>query len=365
MCTSGLMIRRSIYKTGRRERLLSYDRYAFERKSHAVSATTGISFEDFASMGTFARKNNGPAPEEWAMDNEKIVQVVVTRMRAYIRWIAGCHVAYPSSTEELEVLEKAAMAARAHYETRLLGWRKRAGVKKLQLKIIENHLTNTEQGIASLWARCAYLSFRLGMNSCEVASEIGNGITPGGVRCILTRLRRQAALFYPHESNYGGKAVKRLAANKYRAPIKSTPPLWRVNAASKGGKNATFDAVCAWLFDFCPNGLPDPETIRRDFWEPLRCEEIESGYISAALLSFAVHEGIREAVILLQMSVGVRRTGAMCDATLARANSDNPVNVARSFRFACASYYARIAATNPARRANMAVLMARAARVYA
>jgi lysozyme family protein len=79
--------------------------------------------------------------------------------------------------------------------------------------------------------------------------------------------------------------------------------------------------------------------------DPILLAQIDSQAIATALLSMAVVEGNREAVKLLQMSVGANPDGGMGPQTLAKVNSFP--DVMTQYGMFQRAYFQRLAANDP------------------
>lgn len=91
------------------------------------------------------------------------------------------------------------------------------------------------------------------------------------------------------------------------------------------------------------------EIYRERYWNPIHGDEITSDAIAAPLFSFAVNDGVHQAVRLLQQALGVQQDGILGDQTLAALNSADPDATAAALRAAQESFYRRIVAANPDR----------------
>jgi lysozyme family protein len=86
---------------------------------------------------------------------------------------------------------------------------------------------------------------------------------------------------------------------------------------------------------------------RKQYWDLLDGDLINSDIVAAPLMSFAVNDTVRVAVKTLQSVLEVVEDGQIGPATLAELNSKDPIAVARLYRAEWASFYHRDVSLNP------------------
>jgi len=93
--------------------------------------------------------------------------------------------------------------------------------------------------------------------------------------------------------------------------------------------------------------IPESEQVRAfyrtHFWDAIRCDEIRSDAIAGTLFDFAVNAGVRTAVKLAQIVVGVTPDGVLGPKTLAAINRVELDWFLPRFALAKISRYAEIA----------------------
>lgn len=162
---------------------LNFDQYQFEgSRAFPVSAKTGISYEDYRSMQTATR---GATPVAWvppfSLNDKQLQKVLLLRVWRYIRGSRPM-----PETINREAINKAATAkALRGYEIGKLA-------SAIQHEIVKKHRAAVRKagGFLELHASIAFRSWRLGMDSVEVAASIG--MTPQAVRQALWRMRAVA-----------------------------------------------------------------------------------------------------------------------------------------------------------------------------
>jgi hypothetical protein len=182
---------------------LHFDRCLYDHKHvRAVSAETGISYNDYSRMHLQHRsqavKRRKGVPE-WAMDDVQTRQVILTFLeRRYFLKPAG-------GVSDADRLARIAEHANfyADHRQRVLGERldefkasQDQGLlpKRLRELAIEAQIADSramfDRRPAELLTSIVYLSYRLGMNSRQVAEQLH--ILPPAVRILLWRLNRVA-----------------------------------------------------------------------------------------------------------------------------------------------------------------------------
>jgi hypothetical protein len=180
-----------------------FDLFQFSgKRSHAVSADTGISFQDFDRMHITHRApavaRRQPIPD-YALNDSLLRNTVLTlaERRLYIEAQSGA-----SDADRFAAIERAAkfrMKAREqHVDSRLDAYKKAVdeGASAKRLRELRIQAQNADSRYlfdrrpVELLLNVAYLSYRLGMDSVSVAENLG--IHPPAVRTLLFRLKRVA-----------------------------------------------------------------------------------------------------------------------------------------------------------------------------
>ena len=94
------------------------------------------------------------------------------------------------------------------------------------------------------------------------------------------------------------------------------------------------------------------EIYRRDWYLPLRCDQIADERVALKLLDVAVNMGASRAVRMFQQALierghAIQATGRINDATIAAANKANPEKLLEVFRRRQADRYRAIIAADP------------------
>jgi hypothetical protein len=176
--------------------ILHYDAHHYIKPKHAVSAGTGISFQDYAGMHVQNRPQSSkhkPAPE-WALDDRKLLELVATQMEyRALAFTAGdpkerIANAQAALEEKRPMLEAQLDRLCAEY----------ASVKKVtpsnegRLIRLRTLIQNTDTTLlilnrtAALMTAIVYLYWRARYDSVGVAEELR--VRPPHVRTILCRL---------------------------------------------------------------------------------------------------------------------------------------------------------------------------------
>jgi lysozyme family protein len=346
---------------------MSQTNYQFGRKGrhfsgagdthNPVSAGTGISFNDFGRMQTQGTSFRLSVPS-WALDDDKVRAVILGRLRKYCASV-GDHTAgsnHAPKDADLETVEALAQKARQAYGRRA-DW---PSIKDnaYQKILVTHHLKATENGIAGYYARLIYCAYRLGLNSVQLSEETNRAVSPVQARQSLSRLNDVAAELFPEYKIERAQAREKLP----QRIVTSETPRDTFQSPSRPDVSPlpNFDAIVQWV-----SSQADTEPVHfARVWEAIRGDELESALVAAPLFLFAVHDGAREAVRLIQSVIGARIDGTMNDATLAAISSDNPRNVARAFRKAMTSYYQQKVARDPSKKSLLAQWLKRAEAVY-
>lgn len=204
---------------------LHYDAHQFgNKRARPVSVKTGLSFQDYASMQTFTRKQSGerrlPTPY-WALNDKLFRELLVVFMEARVG------IRTPTGTL-IERLERARLAALAQHprmndtvdrlnteyvqtqrggvseeevarrnaaQPTLPGFEEEALIQatndrlaelEVEIEGIDTYLRYTRNGGAGVLAQVVYLYYRVGLDSVGVAEE--TGLKPPHVRQLLWRL---------------------------------------------------------------------------------------------------------------------------------------------------------------------------------
>jgi len=96
--------------------------------------------------------------------------------------------------------------------------------------------------------------------------------------------------------------------------------------------------------------------------KPLYLEQINDQNIANALLSFAINQGLEQAVRIFQRAIGVDDDGQMGPKTLMAANNYSPTVLLNSLYAMESAYYNRIVALNPSQHVFLAGWINRAKR---
>jgi hypothetical protein len=166
-----------------------FDRHAFDRRAHAVSATktregwdtTGLSFADFQSMKVHTRRPQArrlPRPA-WSESLEGIRAVTLNYLerRFYINTHLG------TDAERIQRIQAKAVSYLPTYRevlNRLLlkhkvldesGRTKDAEKIAVQVQVIDSTIVTVERGVVALTVAMVYSYFALGYSSVQVAEE--------------------------------------------------------------------------------------------------------------------------------------------------------------------------------------------------
>jgi lysozyme family protein len=98
----------------------------------------------------------------------------------------------------------------------------------------------------------------------------------------------------------------------------------------------------------------------REYWDPLRLDEIESQSVANKLLDMAVNMGVRQAAVYAQRAVNalagsarLAEDGMMGTQTLTVVNAVNPIAYHQALCALSAAHYRHVAAVNPAQAVNL------------
>jgi hypothetical protein len=166
-----------------------FDRHAFDRRAHAVSATktregwdtTGLSFADFHSMKVHTRRPQArrlPRPA-WSESLEGIraVTLGLLERRFYINTHLG------TDQERIQRIEEKAKSYLPSYREALVrlmekykvlveaGKTKAADNIGIQIQVIDSTIVTIERGVVALTTAMVYSYFALGYSSVQVAEE--------------------------------------------------------------------------------------------------------------------------------------------------------------------------------------------------
>jgi hypothetical protein len=162
---------------------LNFDQYQFEgSRAFPVSAKTSISYEDYRSMQTATRGATAiPWVPPFSLNDKHLQKVLLVRVWRYIRNSRPM-----PETINREEINKAATAKA------LCGYKIGKLASAIQHEIVEKHRAAVRKagGFLQLHASIAFRSWRLGMDSVEVAASVG--MTPQAVRQALWRMRAVA-----------------------------------------------------------------------------------------------------------------------------------------------------------------------------
>jgi len=167
-----------------------FDQHQFyDRRNHAVSAETGISFSDYDKMHVFRRCNRGRFQGEcpaWAT-NDKLTREVVCRYAEHRLYIS----LQPEKSYE------ARMETVARESARLIEVQQRelddafASGDEEWIQQIDTKTVVLQRGIIAIAASVVYSYYRLGESSTQIAEKLG--LRPPHVRVMLWRMRKIAA----------------------------------------------------------------------------------------------------------------------------------------------------------------------------
>jgi len=162
---------------------LHFDPYQFANHgAFPASADTNISFADYGRMQTIQRLGNHPSVPPFALNDKQLQKVLLLRAWRYL------HQGSMPATVDRDKINRAA-TAKALRGNRCLS---NLAAPAIQREMVKKHREAVRRAGSwlALYSSIAYRSWRLGMNSVEVAESLG--ITPYSVRVILWRLRDSA-----------------------------------------------------------------------------------------------------------------------------------------------------------------------------
>lgn len=163
---------------------LHFDQHQFERRSAPVNGKNGISFDDAKFMQTQRHKSK---PAAWvppfAMNDSQLQKVLLLRAWLYVgRGRSRRKLPDPDSISRQEINRAATAKALRGYIIR-----PDAPAVQHQAHAIHQAAVRRAGGFLQLLAAIAFRSWRLGMDSVEVAETLGT--TPQAVRVYLWRFR--------------------------------------------------------------------------------------------------------------------------------------------------------------------------------
>ncbi len=163
---------------------LGFDFHSFEKRSRAVSAATQISFADYQHMHVTRRASQrykGYIPT-FAANDQQLRRVLTVAAWQY------CHgrKTMPSGLQVADLQQMTAERFKVWESCRLNNF------SVAQRRIVERHIFATRYagGWLALHATVAYLSWRLGYPSPQIAEQLW--MTAAGVRITLYRLTKIA-----------------------------------------------------------------------------------------------------------------------------------------------------------------------------
>jgi len=217
-----------------------FDEYVQQRIALPVSArfvaggeveSTGLDFGDWARMGRTARKLSAYRDENptWPMDDNKLRAVLVRYLERRAQLRRQQKGSEPERLQRaLEILQ-ASIPLKDECLTRLaqkyVAMKKRTDADSACIRKLAEEIEGLdtvlvmEQNIATKVLMIAYLYYRLGLDSVEVAAECG--IKPPHVRMLLLRLRTTAA-------ELGFQKPPSRCARKRKSPALNPPVKHRV-----------------------------------------------------------------------------------------------------------------------------------------
>jgi hypothetical protein len=215
---------------------LHYDEYQFANKrNRPVSKDSGLSYEDYRSMGTDApRSLNRFAVPQWTLSDEKARVVIAARISRYGHGGTPCSI--ESVPKDLASLRVAEIGAMEHL--RLLA--KRSLASRIHLQAMEK-----SGGLATFYAALIYRAYRLGKRSTELAVDFG--MMPTQIRAAMVRLNKIARHFFPDDCC----APSKLAGRKYSGAEKRHRTIARRKALERNGTTQ-----CATLCGYCHKRPP-------------------------------------------------------------------------------------------------------------
>jgi len=86
------------------------------------------------------------------------------------------------------------------------------------------------------------------------------------------------------------------------------------------------------------------EIYRRDFWEPIQGEAIQSQDVAANLLDYAVNAGVKRASRTIQLLTGAAQDGRIGPRTLEAINSQDGLNLNLRLSLSRVEFYTELAA---------------------
>ena len=180
-----------------------FDRHQFEKRPKACTAESHITFNDYSRMHVMSKRVHkyfrGAAPE-WVINDHKFREVVVRYLEQRNYIAPQPHKSYE---ERLAAVDA---AARKNYLPRyraLLDRLVNKSVSPVEVQNVDTKIVLEERGFAAIVVAVAYGYYRRGLNSVELANELG--MKPPHVRILLYRLRAVAHQIESGESN--GKRV--------------------------------------------------------------------------------------------------------------------------------------------------------------
>ncbi|MRJ06266.1 MAG: peptidoglycan domain protein [Epsilonproteobacteria bacterium] len=130
-------------------------------------------------------------------------------------------------------------------------------------------------------------------------------------------------------------------AKKYLPHLNNKEKLWTIPGKIRGKIGKKLYST--------PEALEEVQKIyRREYWDKIRGDDIESQKVANRLFAFAVNAGVKRSSKLLQKIVGVREDGIIGKITLGALNSiPTPGVVSKGFDLGMESYYKGLVINKP------------------
>ncbi|MDP9159232.1 MAG: hypothetical protein M3O09_03260 [Acidobacteriota bacterium] len=182
-----------------------FDLHQFGKRSRAVSSTSGITYSDYQRMHIQSVKKQRERrllTPEWAASNDGILETAITLCER--RYFGVGAFLFDNSglsfEQRMERIRTKEIAVENEYRVRLAAlikrysqeMKERASPERLakvhtQIKNMDRQVMVLRRGAVAVTVSVAYLYYRNGWPSTEVAQHLG-GLTPTGVRQLLARL---------------------------------------------------------------------------------------------------------------------------------------------------------------------------------
>jgi len=273
-----------------------FDENQFVRKTKAVTAETGISFQDFEGMHIHRRKvrqeRRLPTPT-WAVNDEQLRAVMLrfAEDRLYIKDHAGTDAERLSriQAESARVLPQ----KRKDLEHRLAIYAKLTEQNEkvasrfaIQVQNMDTEILVLERGVVTLASAIVYQYYRQGLNSVEVAQELG--LRSPMIRIWLYRLHATAnRVFGGGRTHDSGKKLK---DGRWRLGSNSVVAVWeqkKLLALFAMRTNGASFAVCA-------RTLGEPSRATRIAWRyhfgDLKVRHVAADKVKVPTSSLRDHE---------------------------------------------------------------------------